>query len=377
MLILSAGPTTMAKNTLEAMSIQRWNADLSRDFYAQYERIVAKYDQLIKNSTGYSFIMGAEAMIALEGACASLIESGDKVLVLSNGIFGRGFADLVIMYGGEPIMVYDEDNRGFSLEAVKKAVAENPDAKMATMVHCETPTGVTNDVVPICQFLRKCGILSVVDSVSAIGGEVLNYEESGIDVLLGGSQKCLSAPSGLGMVTLSREAIKVLENRESPIASFYANYKYFLNWQEKMWFPYTMPEQLINALEAALDNILEEDFLKKHADFAEITRRVLQENGLKLFAQSHYSNTLTAFYVPEQTNAFRILEHLQKEHNIQISGSLAEYQSTLLRIGHMGENNRLEFFEQLFTAMDKTWQELELGESDFSGSFQKAVKAVR
>ena len=92
MLILSAGPTTIAENTLQAMSCQRWNADLSKEFYEQYQRTVDKYDKLIHNTTGFSFIMGAEAMIALEGACASLIEPGDSVLVLAKGVFGGGFA---------------------------------------------------------------------------------------------------------------------------------------------------------------------------------------------------------------------------------------------------------------------------------------------
>lgn len=370
MIILSAGPTTIAENTLQAMSVQRWNTDLCKQFYEQYQRVVAKYDALIQNTKGFTFIMGAEAMIALEGACASLIEPQDKVLVLANGIFGRGFAELVTMYHGDPVMVYQPDDRGFSLEAVKKAVAEHPDAKLAVMVHCETPTGVTNAVVPICQFLKKSGILSVVDSVSAIGGEAFHYNESDVDVLLGGSQKCLSAPSGLGFVTLSRAAISVIQNRTVPIASFYANYQYFLNWQDKMWFPYTMPEQLIHAMEVALDNISETDFVAVHSRFAEIIRQVLQDNGIRLFAESEAANTLTAFYAPEKVAASDILNHLQANYDIIISGSLAEYQSTLLRIGHMGENNRPEYFEKLFTAMDKTWRDLDLGESHFSESYQ-------
>ena len=244
------------------------------------------------------------------------------------------------------------------------------------MIHCETPTGVTNEVAEICRFLKKCGILSVVDSVSAIGGEELNYDQSDIDVLLGGSQKCLSAPSGLGFVTLSRKAISAIENRKVPIASFYANYQYFLNWQEKMWFPYTMPEQLFHAMETALDNILATDFLAVHARFAQITREVLKENGLKLFAVSEASNTLTAFYVPEKATPSVLLRHLQSKYEIIISGSLAEYQETLLRIGHMGENNKEEYFEQLFSALDGTWKDLDLGESHFLESFQKHLAAV-
>ena len=38
----------------------------------------------------------------MEAACASLTEPGDRVLVIDNGIFGRGFADFVSMYQGLP-----------------------------------------------------------------------------------------------------------------------------------------------------------------------------------------------------------------------------------------------------------------------------------
>lgn len=371
MLILSAGPTTIAQNVLEAMKIQKWNTDLSQGFYKQYQRVVDKYDELIKNTTGYSFIMGAEAMIALEGACASLIEKGDKVLVIANGIFGRGFADLVQMYGGEPIMCCQDDWEGLKIEPIKEILDKNDTVKMATLIHCETPTGITNDVTSICQFLKERNILTVVDSVSAIGGEVFAFDNSGVDVLLGGSQKCLSAPSGLGMVTLSQDAIKTIESRKSPIASFYANYQYFLNWQEKMWFPYTMPEQLFHALEVALDNILAKDFVKEHQEFADITRKVLTDNGLQLFAKKQASNTLTAFYVPKENMAEEIVNHLQSKYQIVLSGSLAEYKPLLLRIGHMGENNKMDYLKELFQAMDGTWQELKIGESHFLDSFYK------
>lgn len=371
MLILSAGPTTIASNTLEAMSIQKWNADLSKGFYEQYQRVVDKYDRVIKNTKGFSFIMGAEAMIALEGACASLIEKGDEVLVIANGIFGRGFADLVEMYGGKPILCYQEDEKGLEIAPIGKILEENPSIKLATLIHCETPTGVTNDVATICRFLKEKSILTVVDSVSAIGGEDFSFDASEIDVLLGGSQKCLSAPSGLGMVTLSRDAMAAIENRKTPIASFYANYQYFLNWQEKMWFPYTMPEQLFHALEVALDNILAKDFIKEHQIFADITRKVLSDNGLQLFAKDHAANTLTAFYAPKQSSPESILNHLQEHYGIILSGSLAEYKPLLLRIGHMGENNRKEFMEALFQALDRTWSDLKIGDSHFLESYYK------
>lgn len=48
-----------------------------------------------------AFILDGEGILGLEAACASLTEQGDKVLVVDNGIYGKGFADFATMYGGQ------------------------------------------------------------------------------------------------------------------------------------------------------------------------------------------------------------------------------------------------------------------------------------
>ena len=76
------------------------------------------------------------------------------------------------------------------------------------MVHCETPSGITNDVKTICQLLNSYGILTRVDTVSGMGGEEFDFDEFKVDIALGGSQKCISAPAGLTIVTISERAKK-------------------------------------------------------------------------------------------------------------------------------------------------------------------------
>ena len=65
--------------------------------------------------------------------------------------------------------------------------------------------------------------MTIVDSVSAMMGEPLRVDEGQIDIVCGGSQKAVSAPPGLTFVTVSDAAMKAMEERKTPIASFYAN----------------------------------------------------------------------------------------------------------------------------------------------------------
>lgn len=71
-----------------------------------------------------------------------------------------------------------------------------------------TPTGVLKDVKEICTLLKKYNILTVVDSVIAMVGEDLKVDEWGIDIILGGLQKAITAPAGLTIVGISEDSKK-------------------------------------------------------------------------------------------------------------------------------------------------------------------------
>ena len=124
-----------------------------------------------------------------------------------------------------------------------------------------------NDVSKLCPLLKKYGILTLVDSVSAMFGEEMRVDDYQIDLLCGGSQKAVSAPPGLSFVTISDDAYKAMRSRKTPVASFYANILAFDGYYEKQWFPYTMPISDIYGLRQAFDNIKNDpDMLKRQKD---------------------------------------------------------------------------------------------------------------
>ncbi len=135
------------------------------------------------------YILSGEGILGLEAACASLTEKGDRVLVIDNGIYGEGFKDFVTMYGGEYVLFSSEYTKSIDIDELKAFLDKDSNFKYATVVHCDTPTGVLNDVSKICPLLKEYGILTVVDSVAGMVGERLSVDESKIDIILGGSQK--------------------------------------------------------------------------------------------------------------------------------------------------------------------------------------------
>ena len=336
--IMTAGPTQVRENVRQARSLVTTNPDLDEAFYDFYKETCELLEKLL-HSSGTAYVLGGEGILGLEAACASLTEPGDRVLVLDNGIFGKGFADFVKMYGGEPVLFTSDYRNPIDVNDLKAFLDKDSDFKYATVVHCDTPSGVINDISKICPLLAEYGILNVVDSVAGMFGEYVNFDDSKIDILCGGSQKALSAPAGLTMVWVSDKAMQAMENRKTPVAAFYANLLNFKTYYEDKWFPYTMPISDITGLRAAVDNVIaEEDMVGRHAKIAAATRKAVTEAGLKLYLESGYSNTVTVIEVPEGLTDQQILSTMRDKYNVMISGCFDVLAGKVIRIGHMGEN---------------------------------------
>ena len=356
--IMTPGPTQVAENVRLARSMECTNPDLDVDFVEFYKETCEEISRLLhtKNET---LILGGEGILGLEAACASMTEPGDKILVLDNGIYGRGFADFVSMYGGKPELYSRDYRETLDVSELEEYLKEHHDYKYATVVHGDTPSGMLNDVSAICPLLKKYGIMTVVDSVSASFGEPLSIDDCQIDIMCGGSQKVVSAPPGLTFVVISDDAKKAMKERKTPIASFYANLTTFAHYYEEKWFPYTMPISDIYGLRAAMDNIAADpDILTRHQQIAEASRKAVTSAGLNLYLKSGFSSTVTVFEVPEGTTADAILETVKKDYNIMLAGSFDVLTGKVIRIGHMGNNAEFYKIREVFAALDGTMKKL-------------------
>lgn len=340
------GPTEVRENVRLARAKRTNNSDFDKAFIRYYREVAQKMGQVM-GTTNEVLLLAGEGILALEAACASLTEPGDRVLVLDNGIYGEGFKDFVSIYGGVPVVLSFDHRSGIPAEAVRAYLEKESDFKYATLVHCDTPTSVLNNVAELCPLLKEYGILTVVDSVAGMVGEPISVDENQIDICCGGTQKAISAPVGLAIVSVSADAQKAMDDRKTQIASFYANLQVFKGYAEKEYLPYTTSAGDVAALDAALDNILEEGIetvWARHERIASAVRKAAQAYGLELFLDSGRSNTVTAIRIPEEIGALRLQKHLSETYDLLVATSLVQYADVILRIGHMGEN---AFFDKL------------------------------
>lgn len=336
LIIMSAGPTSVHREVLEAARRPLKNTDLDPDYVAFQRETEKKISRLLQTDSR-SFIMLGEAMLGLDGALASFVEPGDRVLVIENGVFGGGFHSMAQAYGAETVAFKQDPRHGIDTQELDAFLQKNADFKLATFIHCETPTGVTNDVHAIGQVLNKHHILSICDAVSGLGGEPFRFDESKVDVVIGGTQKCLSALTGLTTITLSDKALHALANRKTKVSAWYGNFQNYLHESDGFDFPYTQSDTLVNALDAALNRTLSHDFVARHKAFAEKTRAFVEELGYEIYAKDHRSNTVTTVLLKEGQTTDGILSAMQ-EKGYMLSGAMVELAGKAFRIGHMGNN---------------------------------------
>lgn len=374
--IMTPGPTQVADNVYRARSLRTTNPDLDPAFYDFYRDTCHLFGKLIHTKNA-CFILGGEGILGLEAACASLTEPGDRVLVIDNGIFGKGFADFVSMYQGDPVTWSLDYHNPLAPEVLRDYLEKDHAFKYATLVHSDTPSGLLNPVEALCPILKEYGILTVVDSVTGMFADELDVDRAQIDIVCGGSQKALSAPPGLTLVAVSEDAFAAMHQRKEPIRSFYANLLTFETYYEDQWFPYTMPVSDIMGLRQALENVASDpEHLKRHAVIAAATRKALTDAGLTLYLESGFASSVTVFYVPEGMEAQDILDTMVKEHHIMIAGCFDVLAGKVIRIGHMGNNANEADMTVTLAALDKTLQSLGFtGKADMAEGFTSYMNA--
>ena len=354
---MTPGPTAVPEPVREAMSRELINPDVDPAFREIYDRVTERL------ATAYGIdpdasgsdardvvVLGGEGILGLEAAVASLVEPGTEVLCLANGLYGEGFADFVASYGGDPTVVAAEHDEPLPLDALDEALAaDDADFDVATMVHCETPTGALNDVdAPLDRIeAADAEILTVVDAVSSLGGVSVPTER--IDVCLGASQKCFSAPPGLATAAVSDRAWAAMEAREPH--SLYANFLPFRDVSDG--FPYTHLTTEVVALDEALGLLLDEGLdavRERHAAAAARCRERGAELGLETVPGPERSSpTVTAFAVPGRAESLQ--ERLREEHDVLLATGLGDGASDVLRVGHMGHSARVDRVEETMDAL--------------------------
>ena len=348
------GPVTVPHAVREALSRDYGSGQVEADFLALYHATGRNLARLMGTRHAV-VIMTGEGMLALWAGLKSCLKPGDRVLSIATGVFGDGIGDMAASLGCEVRKVsYGFNQTVHDLQRIEDAVREFK-PHMITAVHCETPSGTLNPLHEVGDIKARLGVpLFYVDAVASVGGASVDADAWHVDLLLGGSQKCLSAPPNLSFVAVSPQAW------ESMARVDYAGYDALAPWrtvQEDGRCPYTPYWHGVAALHTATQLLLDEgpeQVFARHDAVGALCRQGLQDLGLKLWPESAAvsSPTVTAALVPQGFDWPRWREAL-RQRGLVVAGSFGPMAGKVFRLGHMGSQAHAALMRRALLAIQE------------------------
>jgi (S)-ureidoglycine-glyoxylate aminotransferase len=225
--LMIPGPTELPFPVIQAMN-QPPAIQYDRSFdEAVLEPTVLALREVFQ-TRGEVIIMPGSGRTALEASAVSVIEPGDRVLVIVAGVFGTLMREIMTRIGAEVTEFTVELGARLDLPRLTAEV-DRVRPKAITLVHNETSTGTTYPAAQVGRIARDAGALFMLDTVSAIAGLDVRTDEWGVDLNMTGSQKCLAAPLGMALVSVSDRAWEAMERRKHKSSSLVYD---LLRWKE-------------------------------------------------------------------------------------------------------------------------------------------------
>jgi alanine-glyoxylate transaminase / serine-glyoxylate transaminase / serine-pyruvate transaminase len=285
---------------------------------------------------------------AWEAALINTLSPGDPVLMAETGHFASLWCDMARRLGLDVELLPGDWRRGVDPEQVGARLARDRGhaIKAVCVVHNETSTGVTSRILEVRRALDRARhpALFMVDTISSLASIDYRQDEWGVDVTVGGSQKGLMLPPGLGFNALGAKALAAAKQARLPKS--YWDWQPMLSANAKGVFPYTPATNLLYGLREALSMLQEqglEQVFARHARHAEATRRAVRTWGLELLCldEREYSNSLTAVLVPETLDADVLRTAILERYDLSLGNGLGKLAGRVFRIGHLGDFNDL------------------------------------
>ena len=340
------GPTNVPDRVLRAISAPTID-HRGPEFAALTLPILSRIGKVFGTS-GPVVIFPSSGTGAWEAALVNTLSPGDSVLMYESGQFAQLWRGVAESIGLQVEWIEGDWRRGANIAKIEERLTADKEHRIraVAVVHNETSTGVVSNIPGVRQAINAAGhpALLLVDTISSLGSIDYRHDEWGVDVTVGGSQKGLMLPPGLGCNAVSENALRM--SSTAGLGRSYWDWQPVLEANEKGFFPYTPATNLLYGLAEALDMLLGEGLdavFARHARLAGATRAAVSGWGLENLAAlpAEYSNSLTAVMMPAGHDADKLRNLILKRFDMSLGTGLGKVKGKVFRIGHLGHFNDL------------------------------------
>jgi len=340
------GPTNVPERVLRAMD--RATIDHRGPDFARLTFEIAESLGPVFGTAGPVVIFPGSGTGAWEAALVNTLSPGNRVLMAETGQFATLWRQMAGRLGIDVDFMPGDWRHGVDPAALEARLMADTEHRVraVAVVHNETSTGVTSRISELRAAIDRARhpALLFVDTISSLASLPYKHDEWGVDVTVGGSQKGLMLPPGLGFNAVSAKALAATRTATFPRA--YWNWEEILAANRAGFFPYTPATNMLYGLREALAMLHEEGLeavFARHARHGEATRAAVRGWGLELLAADpqEYSNTLTAVLVPDGADADALRATILEKFDMSLGTGLGRMKGRLFRIGHLGSFNDL------------------------------------
>jgi (S)-ureidoglycine-glyoxylate aminotransferase len=176
---------------------------------ATMNETMALYREVFCTANEQTFVVDGTSRAGIEAALVSLIEPGDRVLVPVFGRFGHLLTEIAERSGAEVHTIEVPWGTVFEPEQIEAAI-ETVRPKVLAIVQGDTATTMCQPLRDVGEICRRNDVLFYCDATASLGGNRLDLDDWGLDVVTAGLQKCLGGPSGSAPISISPRAVDVI-----------------------------------------------------------------------------------------------------------------------------------------------------------------------
>ncbi|SFS57593.1 alanine--glyoxylate aminotransferase family protein [Paenibacillus sp. BC26] len=359
-IILTPGPVEVDPRVSRALSYPMLG-QFDPEFTALMNETMQMLRELFRTSNRWAYPIDGTSRSGLEAVLTGLIEPGDRVLVPIFGRFGYLLAEISERCGAEVVTIETEWGTVFEPSEVIDAI-DRLKPNLVAIVHGETSTGRMQPLEAIGRACRERDLLLIVDAVATIGGVPVETDEWQLDAVIGGTQKCLSVPSGMSPITYNdRVEAKLMRRKriekgirpegyieEDPSLFIRSNYLDLTQLQD-YWSPqrlnhHTEATAMLYGLREGLRLVLEEGLEERFARHRLHERALVA--GLEAMGLTRYGDdsckmpVVTCVCIPSSVDGEAVRSQLLADFGIEIASSFGPLKGQIWRIGTMGYSCR-------------------------------------
>ncbi len=344
--LMGPGPSDIHPRVSQALA-RPTIGHLDPEFIKMMDELKVLLQYAFQTQNDVTFPVSAPGSAGMECCFVNLVEPGDTVVVCQNGVFGGRMKENVIRCGGIPVMVEDDWGHPVDPNKLEDTLKLHPEAKLVAFVHAETSTGAASDVKSLVEIAHRYDCLTIVDTVTGLGGIAYFNDDWSVDAVYSGSQKCLSCVPGLAPVSFNENAIEKTRNRKTPVQSWFLDLNLVLSYWGgggKRAYHHTAPINALYALHEALVMLQEEGLeaaWARHRRNHRALRAGIEAMGLSFLApEASCLPQLNAVSVPVGIDEAKVRAILLEEYSLEIGAGLGVMAGKAWRIGLMGYSSR-------------------------------------